>query len=66
MSSFTKTIDSLVKVLKSENNCAIDCFDKNKIIVYPGKSQTILLDKRKTDFTNKNLKIRIQNIQVHL
>ena len=58
---FTKSIDSLGKVIKPEKNCAVNCFDENKMIVNPNKFQAILLNKRKTDIANKNIKMRNQS-----
>ena len=50
LSSFAKSIDSLVKVLELESYCAIEWFDENKIIVKPDRFQAILLDNIKIIF----------------
>lgn len=52
LSSFTKTIDHLVKIIESESNCVIERFDEIKMIVSPHKVQAILLEKRKSDLTD--------------
>ena len=48
-----RKINSLAKILELEGNCAFDLFDRNKIIANPDKFDTFLLDKRKTDLTDK-------------
>ena len=63
-SSFAKSIDSLVKILESESNCDIDWFNEDKMIANPDKFHAILWDKPNSNLTDKNTKIKNQNIRV--
>ena len=58
MLSFAKQIDVLAKIFESESNCAIDCFDENKMIRNPAKFQAIMLENRKSDLAGTNKKNR--------
>ena len=56
MPRFLKIVDCLRKILESENNCAVEWFDGNKMIVNPDKFQAIQLEKRQSDLTDQNIK----------
>ena len=47
--TFAQNVGTLISVLESESNIAIDWFQTNKMIVYPGKFQSIMIDKKKQD-----------------
>ena len=65
LSSFARTVESLVSNLESESGCAINWFRDNSTIVNPDKFQAILLDKRNSDLHLKeNITIEKENIKV--
>ena len=43
--------------MESESNIAIDWFETSKMIVNPGKFQSIIIDKKKQDHTKETFKI---------
>ena len=43
--------------MESEGNIAIDWFDAKKVIVDPGKFQSIIIDKKKQHLTKETLEI---------
>ena len=43
--------------MESQSNIAIDWFETNKMIVNPGKFQSIIIDKKKQDHTKKTSEI---------
>ena len=47
---------TLISVLEPESNIAIDWFERNKMIVNPGKFQSIIVDKKKQDHTKKSFR----------
>ena len=57
LTNFAQNIQTLISVLESESNIAIDWFERNKIIVNPGKFQSIIIDKKKQDHTKETFKI---------
>ena len=63
LSSFAKSINGLAKIFESDNNCAINWPDENKMIVNPDKFQAIMWDNPKSDVIGRNMIISNQNIQ---
>ena len=61
---FSTTIQELIASLESECEVALNWFNENKMIVNPGKFQTIIIDKRKQDHTNEIFKIGSKEIKV--
>ena len=57
LTNFAQNIQTLISVLESESNIAIDWFERNKIIVNPGKFQSIIIDKKKQDHTKETFRI---------
>ena len=57
LTNFAQNIQTLISVLESESNIAIDWFERNKIIVNPGKFQSIIIDKKKQDHTKETFEI---------
>ena len=49
LTTFAQNVRNLISVLESESNIAIDWFKTNKMIVNPGKFQSIIIDKKKQD-----------------
>ena len=47
----------MTSVLESESNIVIDWFETNKMIVYPSKFQSIMIDKKKQDHTKETFEI---------
>ena len=54
---FEETIQNLIALLETESNTAIEWFQNNKMMVNPGKFQTIIIDKKKKCHTNETMKI---------
>ena len=54
---FEETIQNLIAFLGTESNTAIEWFENNKMMIYPGKFQAIITDKEKKYHTNETLKI---------
>ena len=57
LSMFEETIQNLIALLETESNTAIEWFQNNKMMVNPGKFQTIIIDKKKKCHTNETSKI---------
>ena len=55
--TFGQNVCNLISVLESESNIAIDWFQTNKMIVNPGKFQSIIIDKKKQDHTKEAFEI---------
>ena len=53
-----------MSVLESESNIAIEWFETNKMIVNPGKFQSILIDKKKKDHAKETFEIGDKVIEV--
>ena len=51
LTTFAQNARTLISLLESENNIAIDWFEKNKMIASPGKFQSNIIDKKKQDRT---------------
>ena len=64
LACFSKTIQELIGSLEPECEVALNWFNENKMIVNPGKFQTIIIDKRKQDHTNEIFKIGSKEIKV--
>ena len=54
---FEETIQNLITLLETESNTVIEWFQNKKMMVSPGKFQTIIIDKKKKCHTNETLKI---------
>ena len=57
LSSFGKTIETLLSILESENEIAINWFKDNHMIVNPGTIQLVIFDKQKGNHSNQILNI---------
>ena len=57
LTTFAQNVQNLISVLESESNIAIDWFKINKMIVNPGKFQSIIIDKKKQDHTKETFEI---------
>ena len=55
--TFAQNVCNLISVLESQSNIAIDWFQTNKMIVNPGKFQSIIIDKKKQDHTKEAFEI---------
>ena len=66
LSAFTTTVSTLIKILGSESEIAIDWFKENKMVVNPHKFQAIILDKRKREHTDERITVQNQQIKVVL
>ena len=53
---FEETIQNLIAFLETESNAAIEWFQNNKMMINPGKFETIIIDKKKKCHTNETLK----------
>ena len=58
LATFAQTVWTLISVLESGSNIAIDWSEANKMIVNPGKFQSIIIDKKKQDHTKETVEIR--------
>ena len=54
LTTFPRTV---ISVLESESSITIDWFETNKMIVNPGKIQSIITDKKKQDHTKETFEI---------
>ena len=57
LTTFAQNVGTLISILESESKIAIDWFETNKMIVNPGKFQSIIIDKKKQDHTIETFKI---------
>ena len=57
LTTFAQNVRNLTSVLESESNIAIDWFKTNKMIVNPGKFQSIIIDKKKQDHAKETFEI---------
>ena len=57
LTTFGQNVGTLISVLESENKIAIDWFETNKMIVNPGKFQSIIIDKKKQYHTKETFEI---------
>ena len=53
LTTFAQNVGTLISILESESKIAIDWFETNKMIVNPGKLQSIIIDKKKRDHTKE-------------
>ena len=57
LTTFAQNVRTLISILESESKIAIDWFETNKMIVNPGKFQSIIIDKKKQDHTKETFEI---------
>ena len=57
LTTFALNVRNLISVLESESSIAIDWCQTNKIIVNPGKFQSIIINKKKQDHTKETFEI---------
>ena len=57
LTTFAQNVRTLISILESESKIAIDWVETNKMIVNPGKFQSIIIDKRKQDHTKETFEI---------
>ena len=57
LTTFAQNVGTLISVLDSESDTAIDWFRTNKMIVNPSKFQLIIIDKKKQDHTKETFEI---------
>ena len=57
ITTFAQNVGTLISILESESKIAIDWFETNKMIVNPGKFQSIIIDKKKQDHTKETFEI---------
>ena len=55
LACFERTIEELIRSLESECEFALNRFNENKMIVIPGKFQTIIIDKSEQYYANEIL-----------
>ena len=55
--TFAQNVGTLISILESESKIAIDWFETNKMIVNPGKFQSIIIHKKKQDHTKETFEI---------
>ena len=53
LATFAQHVGTLISVLESESNIAIDWFETKKMIVNPDKFSSIITDKKKQDHTKE-------------
>ena len=58
LTTFVQNVGTLIPALESESKIDIDWFETNKMIVNPGKFQSIITDKKKQDHTKETFEIR--------
>ena len=63
LSSFAKTTENLISILKSESEIATNWFKDYRIIVNSSKFQVIIFDKRKGNHTNQIINIAQKEIK---
>ena len=64
LTTFAQNVETLISILGSESKIATDWFETNKMIVNPGKFQSIIIDKKKQDHTKETFKIGDKVIEV--
>ena len=57
LTTFAQHVRTLISILESESNIAIDWCETNKMIVNPGKFHSIIIDKKKQDRTKETFEI---------
>ena len=65
LTTFAQNAGTLISVLKPESKPPFDWFERNNMIVNPGKFQSIMIDKKKQDHTKKLSKIGIKLLKLH-
>ena len=56
LTTFSQNVRNLTSVLESESDIAIDWFKPNKMIVNPGKFQSIIIDNKKKRSRKRNFR----------
>ena len=64
LTTFAQNIGTVISILESESKIAIDWFETNKMILNPGKFQSIIIDKKKQDHTKETFEIGDKVIEV--
>ena len=57
LTTFAQNVRNLISVLESEIKIATVWFERNKMIVNPGKFQSIIINERKQDHTKETFEI---------
>lgn len=65
LSAWARAHSDVIQLLESKNNTTVNWFTNNKLIVNPDKFWVIILDKKKSDYTNKQLVINNQQKPFH-
>ena len=63
LTTFAQNVGTLISILESESNIATDWFETNKMIVNPGKFQSIIIDKKKQYHTKETFEIEDKVIE---
>ena len=66
LTTFAQNVGTLMSILESDSKIAIAWFETNKMIVNPGKFQSIIIDKKKQDHTKELSKLGIKLLKLHL
>ena len=64
LTTFAQNVQTYALFLKSESNITIDWFETSKMIVDPGKFQSIIIDKKKQDLNKKTLEIGMKLLKL--
>ena len=63
LTSFSKTLEDLIKILKHECEVALTWFRNNKMMVNPNKYQAILLNKSMSTHVKETMNIGNEKIE---
>ena len=63
LSPFSENISKLINILQTESEVITDWLKKNQMIVNPDKSQEIIIDEKKGDYTKENVVINNNQIK---
>ena len=66
LTTFAQNVGTLMSILESDSKIAIAWFETNKMIVNPGKFQSIIIDKKKQDHTKELSKLGMKLLKLHL
>ena len=66
LTNFAQNVETLISILESESKIAVDWFETSKMIVNPGKFQSIIIDKKKQDHTKETFEIGDKVIEASL
>ena len=64
LSSYAKTFAKLKEILESESECGIQWFTRSDIYVNPDKFKVLVIDKKRTNYTNEKIQISNEDIQI--